>query len=252
MRKRLTMREAWNKIAPHYQKEHQIPTEFVHYGPHCPNEDQLQIVGDVKGKQVLEIGCGGGQCAIAFAKRGAVVTGVDFSDGQIKFARELAKREGVEATFLRRSIENLSPIADARQDVVFSARALEFVKGIDRCFAEVVRVLRSGGLFVFSVEHPFWYCLADDEMKIESSYFEGGHSYLWIQSGLRSRPRVAEYHRTMGEWYGLLQEAGLEVLDIVEPEPVASGSGQDWRGYYALDRQQMVPATIVWKAGRPA
>jgi len=248
MTKSADMRKAWNAISPHYQTEHEIPTDFVHYGPHCPNEDQLQLVGDVKGKHVLEIGCGGGQCAIAFAKRGALVTGIDFSDEQVKFARALAKQEGVEATFLRRSVENLSPMADASQDVVFSARALEFVKRINRCFAEVARVLRPGGLFVFSVEHPFWYCLADDEMKVVSSYFEGGHSYLWVQSGLRSRPRVMEYHRSVGEWYRLLRGAGFEVLDVVEPQPVESGSGQDWGGYYAPERQRMVPATIIWKA----
>ena len=251
MTKRINTREAWNRISPHYQAEHEIPTDFVHYGPHCPNEEQLQLVGEVKGKHVLEVGCGGGQCSIAFAKRGAVVTGIDFSDGQVKFARALAEREGVEATFLRRNVENLRPIPDGSQDVVFSSRALEFVKRVDRCFAEVARVLRPGGLFVFSVEHPFWYCLADDEMKVVCSYFEGGHSYLWVQSGLKSRPRVVEFHRTVGEWYRVLSDAGMEVLEIVEPEPVESGSGQDWGGYYAPERQRMVPATIIWKGRKP-
>ena len=245
---RVNMRQAWNQISPHYQAEHQIPTDFVHYGPHCPNEDQLHLIGDVGGKRVLEIGCGGGHCAIAFAKRGAIATGIDISDQQIKFARALAKRENVDATFLRRGVEDLSPIPEESQDVVFSAYALIYVKRLDCCFAEVHRVLRPGGLFVFSLDHPFWCCLAEKELRIEHSYFDAEYSYEWEQTGLKGRPRVRQYQRTVGNYYRLLRNAGLEVLDIIEPEPVESGSGQDWGDYYSPDRQRMVPATIIWKA----
>jgi len=247
-RRAVNMRQAWNTIAPHYQAENRIPCDFVHYGPHCPNEDQLQLIGDVKGKHVLEIGCGGGQCSIAFAKRDAVATGLDISDGQVAFARKLAQENEVKATFYRANAERLSPIVDESQDVVFSAYALIFVRGLARSFAEVHRVLKPGGLFLFSVDHPFSYCLAEKELRIEHSYFDGEYTYEWWQKGLDSHPRVRQYQRTVGEYYRLLRGAGLEVLDIVEPEPVEEGSGQDWSGYWSPERQRMVPATIIWKA----
>ncbi len=247
----IDMRETWNQIAPHYQDEHKIPTDFVHYGPHCPNEDQLQLIGDVRGKHVLEIGCGGGQCSIAFAKRGAIATGIDLSDEQIKFARELSRKRRVKATFYRGNVERLTRIASDSQDVVFSAYALIYVRRLDSCFAEVHRVLKPGGLFVFSLDHPFWYCLAEKDLRIEFSYFNGEYSYEWGQKGLEGRPRVRQYQRTVGEYYRLLRGAGLEVLHIIEPKPVAEGSGQDWGEYYSPDRQKMVPATIIWKAQRP-
>lgn len=262
--KPINMRQAWNRISPHYQAEHKIPAGFVHYGPHCPNEDQLQLIGDVRGRRVLEVGCGGGQCSIAFAKRGAIATGIDISDQQIKFARALAEREGlpvasaaryrsnrgVGVTFLRRTVENLSPIPDESQDAVFSAYALMFVKRLDRCFAEVHRVLKPGGLFVFSLDHPFWHCLAEKALRIEHSYFDGEYSYEWWQKGLGGHPHVRQYQRTVGDYYRLLRGAGLEVLDIIEPQPVESGSAQDWGGYYSPKRQRMVPATIIWKASK--
>jgi ubiquinone/menaquinone biosynthesis C-methylase UbiE len=251
MTDRIDMRRAWNLIAPHYQAEHKIPASFVHYGPHCPNEDQLQLIGDVRGKHVLEIGCGGGQCSIAFAERGAIATGIDLSDEQVKFARELAKRRRVKAKFYRGNVERLTRIASDSQDVVFSAYALIFVRRLDSCFAEVHRVLKPGGLFVFSLDHPFWYCLAEKELRIEFSYFNGEYSYEWGQTGLDARPRVRQYQRTVGEYYRLLRWAGLEVLHIIEPKPVAEGSGQDWGAYYSPDRQKMVPATIIWKTRRP-
>jgi ubiquinone/menaquinone biosynthesis C-methylase UbiE len=243
-------RNKWNEISPYYQAEHDIPTGFVHYGPHCPNEDKLQLIGDVRGKRVLEVGCGGGQCSIAFAKRGAVVTGVDLSDAQIAYARESAQREGVQATFHQCSAEDLSVITAASQDIAFSAYALQYVEHMDRCFAEVARVLVPGGLWVYSLDHPFWYCLGEDTMKVVSSYFEGKHHYDWWSENMPTSPRMTEYHRSIGEWYGLLRGAGFEVLDIIEPEPVEEGSGQDWGEYYAPERQRMVPATIIWRSKR--
>jgi ubiquinone/menaquinone biosynthesis C-methylase UbiE len=252
MTDRINMRQAWNRITPHYQAEHRIPTDFVHYGPHCPNEDELQLIGDVRAKRVLEIGCGGGQCSVAFAKRGAIAMGIDLSDEQVKFARALAKESGVAAEFHRGNVEKLSRVPDASQHLVFSAYALQYLQRLDRCFAEVARVLRPGGLFVFSLDHPFWYCLAEDELRIESSYFDAEYSYQWGgQRGLQRPPRVTQYQRTVGDYFRLLRSAGLEVLDIIEPEPVESGSGEDWREYYAPERQRMVPATIIWKARKP-
>jgi len=181
MTDRINMRQTWNQISPHYQAEHKIPTDFVHYGPHCPNEDDLQLIGDVRGKRVLEVGCGGGQCSIAFAKRGAIATGLDISDEQVKFARLVAAENAVEATFHRSNAEDLTLISDESQDIVFSAYALMYVRRLDRCFAEVARVLGPGGLFVFSLDHPFWYCLAEKELLVKFSYFDGEYSYAWAE-----------------------------------------------------------------------
>jgi ubiquinone/menaquinone biosynthesis C-methylase UbiE len=251
MTNRTDMRKTWNEISPHYQAEHAIPCDFVHYGPHCPNEDQLQLIGDVKGKHVLEIGCGGGQCSIAFAKRGAIVTGIDISDEQVEFARKLAEENRASATFRQGDVTSLRGISDESQEVMFSAYALMYVESLDRCFAEVQRVLKPGGLFVFSLDHPFWYCLAEKELRIEFAYFDHEYSYEWEQKGLESRPLVRQFQRTVGEYYRLLRGAGLDVLDIIEPEPVEEGSGQDWGDYYAPERQKMVPATIIWKVRKP-
>jgi len=248
----IDIRDSWNKISPHYQERTKIPTDFAHYGPHCPNEDQLQLIGDVIGKRVLEIGCGGGQCAIAFAKRGALATGIDLSDAQIEYARSLARGEGVEVTFLQGDVEDLSPIADESQDIVFSAYALGYVERLDRCFAEVRRVLVPGGLFVFSGDHPFWHCLAEDSLVVERSYHQTGRdTWNWTYSDIGFCVPARSFVRQVGDWFRALRDAGLEVLDILEPEPVESGSGQDGNEYYSPDRQRMVPATIIFKSRKP-
>lgn len=105
-------RISWNAVSKYYQSQHRIPTDDAHYGPRMPTERHLQMVGEVAGRRLLEIGCGGGQCAIAFAKRGAIAAGKDLSEEQIAFARDLAQREGVTVEFYRGTIEDLSEFGD--------------------------------------------------------------------------------------------------------------------------------------------
>src|SRR5437879_2722289 len=116
----------WEAFAPEYQRVCQIPVD-VHYGPGSPNEAELQLIGSVAGKAVLELGCGGAQCAIAFAKQGATVTAVDITAAQLTFATDLAARHGVTITFYQRDMTDLAPIPAESQDIVFSAFAFGYV-----------------------------------------------------------------------------------------------------------------------------
>jgi ubiquinone/menaquinone biosynthesis C-methylase UbiE len=144
----------WEYASANYQTECKIPID-VHYGPGSPNEKHLNLLGNVKGKSVLEIGCGGAQCSIAFAQQGAEVTGVDISEEQLKFAMALAKKNDVQIQFYQGDIKELPQIESYSQDIVFSAFALLYVDDLLSCFREVHRVLKDGGVFVFSLDHPF-------------------------------------------------------------------------------------------------
>jgi len=122
------------------ERERKISVD-IHYGPSSPNEDDLKLLGDLAGKRVLELGCGGGQCSIAFALRGARVTGIDFAEGQLAFARKLAAEHGVEVEFLKHDIANLSPFAENSVDIVFSAFALMYLEDRLKVFREVPNFL---------------------------------------------------------------------------------------------------------------
>src|SRR5205085_10883825 len=86
---------AWDRHSAAYQAGAQLPTDVVHWGPNIANEAELNLLGPVKGKRILELGCGGAQSAIAVAKQGATAIGVDFSPEQLAFARRLTERENV-------------------------------------------------------------------------------------------------------------------------------------------------------------
>lgn len=63
-------------------------------------EKSLELIGDVHGKKVLELGCGGANCGIALAKQDAIVTCIDISEQQIMFVKENATREKVNIQFI--------------------------------------------------------------------------------------------------------------------------------------------------------
>ena len=269
MTSQIDMRAAWNRTSAGYQRLHQIPTDAAHYGPWAPDESELRLLGDVRGKRILEIGCGGGQCSIAFARQGAIAVGIDLSDEQLAFARRLAEQVAqsslaggatiVPPTFLQGDASDLSRFADRSFDVVFSAYALHYVPHIEACLAEVSRVLRRadtgagafGGQFVFSLDHPFRDCFWDDDSGEESlqplrSYFtRGALDWQFGSSGEWMR----SYHRTIGDWVALLRDANLQVERILEPEPVLSPEEQtSWSESYDLETAKLIPQTIIFVA----
>ena len=88
--------EHWNLIAIEYQKSRNVSLDDVEYAPGYARESELNLLGDVKGKRVIELGCGGGENSIILAKKGAICTGVDISSEQLKYAKNLIKEHKVE------------------------------------------------------------------------------------------------------------------------------------------------------------
>ena len=149
-------RQSWNHISPQYQAHRRISTDDVHYGPLAPGERELGLLEDVRGKQILEIGCGGGQNSIALAKWGATCTGLDPSAAQLEHARRLAQEEGVAIRFVNGAAEDLSAFDENTFDLVLSSFAFDYVADLPRTYSEVGRVLRPGNLFVFCHSHPWF------------------------------------------------------------------------------------------------
>jgi 2-polyprenyl-3-methyl-5-hydroxy-6-metoxy-1,4-benzoquinol methylase len=228
-----------------YQETCRIPIDVL-YGVGSPNEENLQLIGSVAGKHVLEVGCGGAQAAIAFAKQGAVVTAVDVASSEIEFAKELAKENNVSIEFHRRNMADLSPVVSASQDVVFSAYAFNYVDDLPSCFKEVYRVLKSGGLFVWSGAHPFGHSVDPETLRLHRSYFETGKSVVGEETGCA----FASVHRTVTDYFNLLVGAGFVVERMVEPDSRQRYPYDPWYGLWGNtpERLRLFPATIIFKS----
>lgn len=246
-------RQGWNAISKAYQARYQLPTDWLVYGPRCPDEGELQLLGDVDGLRVIVLGCGGGQDCIVLAKQGAQVTGVDLSDEQIAYGRRLAEREGVLVTLLQGNAEELKGIEDESQDVALSLHALNYVERADRAFAEAFRVVRPGGSFVFSVHHPFAACLDDTPPYAATrSYWQVEEHWQWDFAEAGASARLRSWHRPVSAWFSLLTDASFRVERLLEPPPVEEvRTAWDQDGGYGLEKMRLVPGNLIIKAVKP-
>ena len=87
-------RASWNAIADVYQTRVRGDWTVLGWGVWCPDESELQVLGDISGKRALVVGCGGGEDIVALHAMGAVdLAGIDLSDGELKHAeRHLGER----------------------------------------------------------------------------------------------------------------------------------------------------------------
>jgi SAM-dependent methyltransferase/ADP-ribose pyrophosphatase YjhB (NUDIX family) len=249
-------RQAWNTISRAYQNRYRLPTDRLVYGGRCPDESELQLLGDVAGLNVIVLGCGGGQDCVVLARQGARVTGVDLSDEQIEYARRLAERKEVNVTLFQGSAEELKEIADESQDLAVSIHALNYVERADRAFAEAYRVLRRGAPLVMSVHHAFDSCLEDTPpYGIARSYWQSEQDWRWdfpdVGAGPAVSARLRVWYRPVSEWFTLLSEAGFRVERLLEPPPTAAGSESQRALGSSGQKRELVPETLIIKAVRP-
>lgn len=234
---------AWDRHSAAYQAGARLPTDVVHYGPDIATEADYRLCGDVKGKRVLELGCGGAQCSIAFSKQGAIAIGVDFSAEQLAFARRLCEREGVKVDLHHGDLADLAFLRADSVDLVFSAYSFGYVEDLGRVFRQVHRVLRPNGPLVFSLPHPSYDMIDDSDpeepLLVRRSYFDRSPiEYEWNGVGF------TDYRHTIGDLFTTLTRSNFRVDTIIEPEPVPNGPrSMHWR-----DTFRFVPRTLIMRA----
>jgi len=264
----MSVKEGWNIISKAYQEKTRISLEDVHWGPISGGESELKLLGDVKGKKVLEVGCGGGQNAIVLSKWGAKSVGLDISEEQLGHARKLARKEGVKVPFYQGNMEDLSRFRNGSFDIVVSAFGVGYSESLEKTFQEAFRVLRKNGLFVFAETHP----MIDRGRIIRhgkrrtweiSNYFDRRkHTWTW-----RIEQKVAKFrtcHRTLQDYFSALIRTGFTVERFLEPEPyplekmtieerdrTAPYIGDGERSLKNFDIWKKIPFTIIFKARKP-
>jgi len=194
-----------------------------------PRPREAAVLGDVTGLDLVHLQCHFGKDTLSWARAGARVTGLDFSEAAIAAARELADRAGLgdRADFV------CAPVADAVEalgrrdfDVVYvSLGALCWLPDIAEWAGQVAGLLRPGGRLFLHEVHPVSMALADDGLTIVYPYFEEATPYRDTLAGSYADPTATDalpgdptfgWNHGIGEIVGALLAVGIRIDRLEE------------------------------------
>jgi SAM-dependent methyltransferase len=232
-------------MADGYQAERQANrSRALVWGEWQIPESELHLLGDVSGKDVLEFGCGAAELSISLVRAGAKCIGLDASRGQLAHALELTSSQRVPVPLVQ-ALGESAPFVDESFDVVVADYGVFLWVDPYLAVPEAARMLRTGGLLLFSTLSPLLVICWPPENDpappgrvLEYPYF-GMHVLDVGDEGVN-------YNLPYGEWIRLFRANDLAVEDLVEirppddaPEDVA-GRPKEWA--------QRWPAEHFWKA----
>lgn len=182
---------------------------------------ELEELGDVAGKSLLHLQCHFGMDTMAWARRGAIVTGVDFSDKAIALARSLSDELNIPATFHCANIYELTASLRGEFDIVFTSYGvLHYLPDLVGWAQTIAHFLKPGGIFYIVEDHPMFRVFRskpDGEFRAERPYFFshepekyiGQVSYAVDVEGKTTTQYIWNHH--LGEILNALIGAGLQI-----------------------------------------
>lgn len=237
-------KKAYGKLAEHY---HKMRTEYYPKGwffnEHLEMPATLSLLGNVRGKKILDFGCGTGIYAKLLTKKGAKIKGFDISSEMI----EIAKRENPKLDLKVGSVYKI-PFKE-KFDIVISSLAVHYVSDWGKMFKQIKKVLKKDGIFVFSTGNPVSEC--SESIKIEGekkkvfgrlNYFKKKKVFVpWKME--KEEVMVHLYHRSYEDIIKTIVKNGFEIIDYCDARPTKKGLKlfQDKKIYDSF------PLFNVWK-----
>jgi SAM-dependent methyltransferase len=237
-------RRFWDTDADDYQAAHgEQLARGATWGVWGIPESDVDVLGDTRALDVLELGCGGAQWSIALARDGARCIGLDQSRGQLRHARHAQRDARVTFPLVCASGEAV-PLADESFDIVFCDHGVFSFCDPDRAVSEAARLLRPGGLLAFNhstLLHTLCWDAKSEKVskKLHRPYF-GAREFDWGDG-------TVDFHLTYGDWIRCFSRYGLAVDDLVELEPPSTAT-TTYDSYVDPKWAARWPAEEIWKA----
>ena len=179
---------------------------------------ELEEVGDVQGRSLVHLQCHFGLDTLSWARRGARVTGLDFSEPAVEAARGIAVETGVHADFVAADVHDAGESLGGRRfDVVYTGLgAINWLPDIERWARTVAGLIAPGGFLYLSEFHPFSWVFADEDLSVEYDYFDGRYTsddpgtYADLQAQTVNN-RTEEWPHALGAVVSALLDAGLDL-----------------------------------------
>jgi SAM-dependent methyltransferase len=243
-------RAGWNAESDAYEARNATQLELdggMSWGVWHVPERELRALGDVAGRDVLELGCGAARWSIGLARLGARVTGLDLSDRQLEHARRNQAAAGITFPLVHASGEAV-PLPDLSFDLVFCDHGAMTFADPYRTVPEAARLLRPGGLLVFN--HTSTLLQLAWPMDSEHPGDRLVRDYFDLHR-IDDPDGDVEFALTYGEWIRLFRANGFEVLDLIELRPSA-GASSTYRDATDLAWARRWPMESLWRVRKGA
>lgn len=217
-----------------------------------------EMVGEIAGARVLELGCGSGAHSLWLAERGASVVGLDLSPVMAALARKKAIETGAALDMGVADIGKPLPFGDAEFDLVFTSTALHYVENVSGVMREAARVMKPEAMLIASMLHPMstacFPAIGSEGDGIpdlcEARYFGEPLRAIrnpWLDYGEVSGEgrRILSYHHTASDYFNAIKSAGLVVTDLREPEPPEEFAAINANRH---EEAMRVPVYMIFKA----
>jgi ubiquinone/menaquinone biosynthesis C-methylase UbiE len=237
-------RVMWEASSDSYEQRHAASLagkNAMAWGLWRVPEVELHILGDVAGKNILELGCGAARWSIELARIGARPVGLDLSSRQLQHARRLMDEANVDFPLIEASAEEV-PLPDASFDIVFCDWGAMTFCDPHHTVPEAARLLRSGGLFAFSGATPIQFLCQDvvtDRLtdRLINDYF----SMIRLEW-----ENEVNFQLPYGEWIRLFRKSGFVVEDLIETQPSESATST-YRDANETAWGRRWPTEHIWK-----
>ncbi|MFG1625558.1 class I SAM-dependent methyltransferase [Kribbella sp. NPDC049227] len=202
----------------------------------------LRLLGEVRGRRVLDAGCGNGYFSRMLAERGAEVVGVEPAEAMVTFARDKEAEIGQGVRYVQADLTRLPDLGGAF-DAVVCSMVLMAIPDWKPAMRACVEALRPGGLFVFALVHPAFENLLTS-WREHGDYRQDRYLEEYVVHG----PSAPDFHRPLSAYLNELASLGCRLREVVEPalDPAAAAS---FPGAVAYTR---LPNFLIVAAETPA
>lgn len=260
-------RACWNELTPIHARSAFYDLEGFKAGELTLMPLEREEVGDVAGKSLLHLQCHFGLDTMSWARLGARVTGVDFSEEAIALARSLSDELGIEADFICSNVYDLPRVLSGQFDLVFTSYGvLCWLPDLTRWGEVIAHFLAPGGTFYIAEIHPFASVFNDEVdatgLEVLYPYFHDDEPMVFEVEGSYADPDAEvmqeityEWSHSLGEIVNALISAGLRI-EFLHEFPYAcfkmySFLEEDEDGWWRLEeREGVIPMTFSLKATR--
>lgn len=218
MRNKDSLKKVWDDAVESWVDFVRTGKDFFRDG--LNNPATFDLIGNVQSQIVLDLACGEGYNTRILARKGARVTGVDFSESMIESARVEEENEKLGIKYCVLDVTRLEGLSDGHFDLVTCFMSLQDIEDYRKAISETSRVLKHYGRFVFSIPHPCFekIMLNGREVDVASRYFKKVKFTIeWNMERLSIPFRTVAFHRTLTAYFDALNRNSLFVSRLIEP-----------------------------------